>query len=228
MTLSSRSIAVLTFALLLSAASVAEAQIRVGNQIRRQLPGGNREAQPAQQQNAPARAPANRITPELLDKFEVALAGEIADVEDHARREKTREADALKYSGCMMEFVQSPEYEKLMERMNAAAEKNDGKAAQQASQDQVAAMEKACGPNPSNSSSYQSPHDRQRRAAEQAELTAYQYAILKERVPPLCQLDPADDADEVRVQGAGVFTNDEVRAIKPRCARLMPQVRRLS
>jgi hypothetical protein len=85
-----------------------------------------------------------------------------------------------------------------------------------------------CGPNPDT---FDSELSRMQGLPAEAGLkaggfNATQYAMLKERIPPLCGIAKAADDGELRIPGEGkdiywVYSADEVAAVVPRCDAFM-------
>ncbi len=179
------------------------------------------------------------MSPATLDRFAKALA-----LEEDARKSIAAKADAPppkgtktkeEYSACQMELMMTPEFQKLMETATSAmaGAGKDPAAVQKSAVEYQATMasmfEKACGPDPSKT--YTKPDVRslmrqaQTDAAKANGFTDRQYAVLKERVTPLCLSDPIPPSpDGARVKGDGpvfyVYSATEVEALRPRCDAL--------
>ncbi len=179
------------------------------------------------------------MTPATLDRFAKALALEerrrasIAAKAEAPPPKGTKTAD--EYAQCQMQVLMTPEFQKVMEDATKAMSVpgKDPAATQKAAvglQETMQAMiEKACGPDPSKT--YAKPdvgslvRQAQADAAKANGFTDRQYAVLKERVTPLCLSDPVPaGADGARVRGEGavffVYSAAEVEALRPRCDAL--------
>jgi len=169
------------------------------------------------------------ISPEVLDRFAAGLAAEEA-----ARKAIAAKSAAIRsqadYDQCKSNVMMTPEGMKLLEDYNTAvnAHPNDFAAMQKAATAMKLKMDamadKACGPDPS-SASVSLPNqlrDAETAAAKGQGFTPRQFAILKERVLPLCLSDPAPkSAKGLKLPGQGnasfVYTAAEVEALRPRC-----------
>ncbi len=179
------------------------------------------------------------MTPATLDRFAKALA-----LEESARASIAAKADAPppkgtktaeEYASCQMQVLMTPEFQKVMADATKAMSVpgKDPAATQKVAvglQETMQAMiEKACGADPSKT--YTKPDVRSQMRQAQADaakangFTDRQYAVLKERVTPLCLSDPVPaGADGARVRGEGavffVYSAAEVEALRPRCDAL--------
>ncbi len=179
------------------------------------------------------------MTPETIERFAKALA-----LEESSRKAIAAKANAPlpkgtktreEYQQCQMELYTSPEFQQLMQDMTAALSGmgKDPAGAQRAAQDMQtkmdAEMEKKCGPDPDKT--YRKPdvgseiRKAQSEAARSTGFTDRQYAIIKERVTPLCLSDPAPAGpDGLKIRGEGsvffVYTAAEVETVRPRCEAL--------
>ncbi len=175
------------------------------------------------------------MTPETLARFGKALA-----TEDAARRATAANAAALQpqarlnkeqYQQCQMNAAMNPEFAQRMAEFNAAVSSAAGPEAQRKAAGSMqtgmqAYMEKECGPDPSAepkrvdvSSEVRQAHQN---AASDNGFTQRQYAILKERVSPLCLSDPAAPGPNgLQLPGDGsvfyVYTAAEVATVRPHC-----------
>ena len=169
------------------------------------------------------------ITPEVLDRFANAVAAEDAARERIAAKQAQVKSPQA-YAECKNGVAVSKEGMRLLESYNAAlTAKPDDRAAMQKAATELtmkmgALTDKTCGPDPSIANV---PVGDQLREAEAAGakdqgFTTRQFAILKERVVPLCLSDPsAVGAKGLKLPGQGnasfVYTKDEVAALRPRC-----------
>jgi hypothetical protein len=179
------------------------------------------------------------MTAGVVERFATALRAEEAErqeIERIAASVRTPEA----YQGCMTAAVATPESQALMAAMAEKGEaylantSDAGAAAahRKAQQDVVDFMARSCGPDPDQFRSTELPKLQARPVSvgqEAGGFTGMQYAILKERVAPLCGLAEAAGADGVRIPGEGeniywVYSPAEVDALVPRCAELTPLV----
>lgn len=179
------------------------------------------------------------VTPAVLERFERALAAEEAE-----RNEVARIAASVRtpedYQACMMKAVMSPEAQALMAASSAKGEayiaspRDQAAAAayRKAQQDLVEYMSRTCGPDPDQFRSSELPKLQARPAEagrEAGGFTVTQYAILKERVAPLCGMAEAAGSDGIKIPGEGknifwVYSPVEVEALLPRCAELSQRV----
>ena len=230
----------------------------LGNRVRRavQEATAERPAQPAEPtagaeaaaaDAASAAAPAAgkspyndhvlQITPELLDRLALGLGAEAAD---RAEAAKTLAAIPTReeYDQCVAAAYVNPAGQPLVADMRAKGEAfvanpSDAAAAaayQQAQQAYNAHVRQQCGPPASELAAQQQELQQrpEKSGASAAGLTADQYAILKERVLPLCGMAAAGDG-EVRIPGEGkeiywVYSQAEVATLRPRCGQLLPLV----
>jgi hypothetical protein len=199
-------------------------------------PAGGATAQPAGGASPVFDEEVLEMTPATLDRFAKALAEYEA-----ARKEIAAKAarpvpkptkSKQEYQECQMKLMMTPEFQQLMQESVGAmsAKSNDPKAAGKAAAEMQAKMEafmmKACGPDPNKT--YTKPdvgselRGAQSDAARSNSLTDRQYAILRERITPLCFSDPVTPGpDGVKIKGEGpvffVYTASEVAALQPRC-----------
>ncbi len=175
------------------------------------------------------------MTPETLARFGKALA-----VEDAARRATAARIAALQpkarltkeqYQQCQMNAAMNPEFAQRMAEFSAAVSsaaspEAQRKAAESMQTGMQAYMEKECGPDPSAEPKRVDVSSEMRHAQENAAsdngFTQRQYAVLKERVSPLCLSDPvAPGANGLQLPGDGnvfyVYTSAEVAAVRPHC-----------
>lgn len=215
----------------------ADAQLsRLKDRVKRavqDVPG----AAPAAQQ--PAATTYNEhvleMTPEILDRLERGLAAEEADRGEIARlAASVRTPEA--YQTCLMQAMTSSEGQAVNAASMAKAEAYIANTADQAAaaayQEAQAAvvqyMADTCGPDPDQFHATELPKLQTRPATkgrEAGEFTAAQYAILKERIVPLCGLGLTGSGDAVRIPGEGtnifwVYSPAEVESLLPRCAEL--------
>ncbi|HVN76563.1 MAG TPA: hypothetical protein VMT19_09615 [Thermoanaerobaculaceae bacterium] len=175
------------------------------------------------------------ITPPVLDRLAKALAAE-----NEARKAaatptpaagsvppKTRE----EYAECQQALTKSPEYLQLVQAYGGTTSgKPKDPAARQAAEELMAKLaaltEKSCGPDPARTRERQELaaklRDAEARAATAGGFTVRQYAVLKERVTPLCLSDPEPPtAAGRRIKGTGaasfVYSAKEAAALQPRC-----------
>jgi len=184
------------------------------------------------------------ITPPTLDRLAAALASEEA-----ARKAAVDKAAAgaakvsaprgtprppktkKEYQECQQGVMIGPEYARLMDEYKAAiqGQARDSAASRKASSEMMAKLattiETACGSDPGRAATKEVSADvrkAEKSAAEANGFTVRQYAVLKERVTPLCLSDPAPpDPRGTRIKGEGnaylVYTPTEVAALRPRC-----------
>jgi len=179
------------------------------------------------------------ITPATLDRLAAALAVEekarkaVAGKAAAARPQGTPQAPKTKkeYQECQQGVMIGPEYAQLMEEYKAATtgQARDSAASRKASSEMMAKLasmiETTCGPDPGRAATKEVSTDlrkAEKTAAEGNGLTVRQYAVLKERVTPLCLSDPVPpDPKGLRIKSQGnaylVYTAAEVAALRPRC-----------
>ncbi|HEX2165692.1 MAG TPA: hypothetical protein VHG09_00520 [Longimicrobiales bacterium] len=222
-----------TLALLLFAALPAQAQI---GGIGRRAMGAAEKALKGEekQEKVVYNEHVLEMTPEVVDRLGKALAAE-----DAKRREILRLAAAVRtpeaHEQCTMEVVMSPEGQSAMEEMNAKAMARVEKPGDRAAMDAHLKAQEAymklvrdrCGPDPDEFESER--RDMQSRLPKMGEeaggFTPTQYAVLKERITPLCAIAQTAGDGEVRIPGDGrnifwVYSAVEVETIVPRCAEL--------
>ena len=174
------------------------------------------------------------LTPAVLDRLAKALAAEeesrrssAAAAGPTAGAQKTKQ----EYDECQQSLMKGPEYAQLLQEYpGATTGRSKDASAREAAQEfmtKLAALtEKTCGPDPAHTREKQDLARRLReaetKAAERGGFTIRQYAVLKERVTPLCLSDPVPPSpDGLRIKGVGsasfVYTAAEVAALRPRC-----------
>ncbi len=180
------------------------------------------------------------ITPEALDRLAKALAAEEAARKALAgpaaaarlKPQQTPPKSKKEYQECRQGVMIGPDYARLMQEYDTAVagQPKDSAAVRSAGSEMMAKLaeliEATCGPDPGR------PADQRKVAADvrKAEKTAAesngfsvrQYAVLKERVTPLCLSDPVPpDPRGLKLKAEGraflVYTAAEVAALRPRC-----------
>ncbi len=173
------------------------------------------------------------ITPELLDRLETGLAAEHKE-----RKAGVKEASKIlgdeEYQKCERAVYLTPEYQKAI-REYVGAPKKGLPATQRASATYSNKLEELlaakCGPGGNGAVSQRQGVNQRPEGRGQAAsgLTDYQYAILKERITPLCAAasPAAGPGGETRIPAGGfsslyyVYAPGEVAALRPRCMKLM-------
>ena len=176
------------------------------------------------------------MTPATLDRFAKALALEESSRKSIAAKAAAPLPKAKKtkdeYAACQMELYMTPEFQQMMQGMTSAVTGGGKdpaavqKSVQEAQGRMEAFVEKSCGPDPSKT--FTKPdvgsllRQAQADAARSTGFTGRQYAIIKERVTPLCLSDPTPPGpDGLKIRGEGsvlfVYTTGEVEALRPRC-----------
>jgi len=176
------------------------------------------------------------MTPGTLDRFAKALAQYEASRKEIAAKAARPIPKATKtkeeYQQCQVGVMMTPEFQQLMQEsiMASVAASKDPKAGGKAATEMQAKMEawlmKACGPDPSKT--YTKPdvgselRGAQSEAATSNGFTDRQFAILRERVTPLCFADPTTaGSGGVKIKGDGpvffVYSASEVAVLQPRC-----------
>ncbi len=188
------------------------------------------------------------MTAEVLDRFETGLTAEQAEHKAIAPQ-LARALPSDQYEKCLQAKVYTlPEWRKAYDEYSAVtqAASNSGDfskapaAGEKYKADLARIAEPSCGLPPDKSGELrQQLLERPGKAGENASgIEKYAYAILKERILPFCALaqTPAAKDDLVRLPGENgsvsehysyVYTKDEVANLRPRCARLMPALKRL-
>jgi hypothetical protein len=188
---------------------------------------------------ASARAPAPafvfddnvlEITSALLDRLEKGLAAEQAD-----RKTAPKLLFGADYDRCKKALEESPayrkEYQEFIARYADLPESRQPEALKENMQRQDAQLRAQCGPpfQEADTLRFSLPRRAQQAGQTAAALTQRQYAILKERIMPLCQATEtaAGPGGELRVPKKGstskvffAYKPTEVEAIRPRCAKL--------
>ncbi len=175
------------------------------------------------------------ITPAVLERLARAMAAESGARKDAAAAAAAPTPAGQKtpkeFDACQQAMMRGPEYAELMQGYGAAAAGKGKSAEARAAAEEVMAKlaaltEKTCGPDPARTAERQNVANRLREAESKTAaaqgFTARQYAILKERVAPLCLSDPEPPSpDGLKVKGYGaaswVYTASEVKALRPRC-----------
>ena len=184
------------------------------------------------------------ITPATLDRLAKALQAEESARKEFARKASAGKGSAAKPRGtpqpqktrkefqeCQQGAMIGPEYAQLMEEYKAAisGQAKDSPAARKAASEMMSKLatmiETACGPDPGRVATKEVSAElrkAEKAAAEGNGFTVRQYAVLKERVTPLCLSDPSPpDPNGLKIKGQGnaylVYTPTEVAALRPRC-----------
>lgn len=176
------------------------------------------------------------MTAELLDRFEKGVAAEKAErkaiVPQLARLLSNHD-----YDKCLHERVAAtPAGQKAQREYLAALRTGKPEVYQGAMEKYQTELERigepVCGLSPKKAEPVRRElEERPEKAALQAAgLELYQYAVLKERIIPFCALagtaEAAGEFARVRDRGASyVYTQGEVAALRPRCARLAPALK---
>ncbi len=219
-------------------------------------PRATKEVAPAQPTLTPAEQRRSKLfnehtlemTAEVLDRFEKGLAAEAAELKAIAPQ-LARVLPSDQFEKCLQARVYTlPEWRKAYDEYSAvtvaASNSGDfsktGAAAEKYKADLGRIAEPACGLHPDKSGDMrQQLLERPGKAGEDASgMQKYAYATLKERIVPFCALaqTPAAKDDLVRLPGEDgsvsehysyAYTKDEVSNLRPRCARLMPVLKRL-
>jgi len=176
------------------------------------------------------------ITPATLDRFAKALAQYEAARKEIAAKAAKPIPKATKtkeeYQQCQVGVMMTPEFQQLMQEsiMASVAAAKDPKAGGKAAANMQAKLEesmmKACGPDPSKT--YTKPdvgselRGAQAEAATSHGFTDRQFAILRERITPLCFADPQTlSPNGIKIKGDGpvffVYSASEVAVLQPRC-----------
>ncbi len=175
------------------------------------------------------------ITPAVLERLARAMAAESGARKDAAAAAAEPTPAGQKtpkeFDACQQAMMRGPEYAQLMQEYGAVAQgrQKDAKAREAAGDlmTRLAALtEKTCGPDPARTAAKQNVANRLReaeaRSAAAHGFTVRQFAILKERLSPVCLSDPVPPGpDGLKVKGYGtasfVYTAAEVAALRPRC-----------
>ena len=170
------------------------------------------------------------ITPALLDRLEKGLAAEQAD-----RKTAPKLLFGADYDRCKTALEESPEYRKeyqeFITRYGDLTESRQPEALKENMKRQDTQLRARCGPpfQEADTLRFSLPRRAQEAGQTAAALTARQYAILKERIIPLCESTEttAASAGELQVPKKGssshvffAYKATEVEAIRPRCPRL--------
>ncbi|NJD10509.1 MAG: hypothetical protein FIB01_08775 [Gemmatimonadetes bacterium] len=175
------------------------------------------------------------LTPELLDRLDKGLAAEQAlqrEIDAMIGRQLPRE----QYDKCYRTAIASPEGQKIFQGYSVAtngdiSQEQLRKASMELSEKFEQLSKPKCGLDPNKAQEVRREHaDELNNAAPQgAGLTPLQFSVVKERILPLCAAMDALTrvAGEARVATAQaaiywVYSEAEVAALQPRCARLVP------
>lgn len=232
-------------ALLLAAVAAmpATADAQIGGlrkKVAKAVAGATGQTQPESTSPAAAAEPAKRspyneyvleMTDAVLDRLEKGLAAESARRDEVAAilaKVPAPEARAQ----CVANAAMLPEVQKALDEYMAALEKAEGNgekltaAAIKLDETTKVIYDRECGA--------EMPDDRLRElqkepalaGAKAADFTEYQYASLKERVPPFCtagdRLEKDGDGAFVPVDARNryVYSATEIAALTPRCEKL--------
>lgn len=172
------------------------------------------------------------MTGPVVERFERAMSAERATTEEFkkwAATAKPKEA----YESCYVNALMSPDGQKLTAEYGAGM---DGKSAQEATAAMEAYAKKLerftetqCGPSPDAVRNRRNEVQKANstNAAEVGGFNAGQYAILKERIPPVCGTDAlsAAGSDGLQLPGDGariywVYSPTEVEVLRQNCDKL--------
>ncbi|HEU4630519.1 MAG TPA: hypothetical protein VFS08_12290 [Gemmatimonadaceae bacterium] len=156
------------------------------------------------------------LTGPVLDRFAAALEAERVERAAAAQRKAAVQQKSTEYSQCMLGVMQGPEYQKVGEKMQAAADKNDMKAYSAALDEQLGLIKTKCGEQPTEEDP---SREIRAKALEAGRFTERQYSILEERVLPFCRIK-GRTGYEVKMDSRLVYTDEERAALEPRCAAL--------
>ncbi len=156
------------------------------------------------------------MTPANLDKLQAALVAEKA-YRDSVEAAFAKMLTPEQYQPCKMKAITSPEAQKLTQHVDYG----NTQATQETAQKLLALVAKQCGPEPSSKDKNGELYQAGAHAAEVAGLSPEQYAVLRERLTPFCSGDGG-----ARIPGSGpgiyyVYSETEIAALQPRCAKLM-------
>ena len=160
---------------------------------------------------------------DAVARLEQALATETKVRDSLAAVVKDAPRWQKEHQDCMMRLVQTAEYEKLADRLDAAKDSEKGAIVQ----DMGNLTIQRCGDG-NQAERAQRAIDTlpERRAVAAGGFNSRQYAIAKERVVPFCKVMPAAPADGyAQVPGSGtnifwVYKAAEVQALTPKCPSL--------
>lgn len=194
------------------------------------------QAAAAPQQRSPYNECTLEVTPEVADCLEKALAAENAELEAF-RTWASKVKSQSDYQACQSGIMLTPEGQALAADYSAAMQNQAGlqQAMKTYAEKLKALTEKTCGPEPNT------VDDRRREARKQAaekgraacNYSDCQYAILKERITPICAsgvLDGANGALKLPGEGKDIFwvySPTEVEAFKARCGRLQSALKKV-
>jgi hypothetical protein len=173
------------------------------------------------------------ISQQVLGRFAKALAAEEAARQAIVASQAQIKSPA-QYDQCKGEVMMSDEGRKLAEDYNAAVNAkpddlaNMQKAATTMTMKLAALTEKTCGSDPSRARQTLGDqlHQAEAAGAKEVGFTTRQFAILKERVVPLCLAEPiAAGRKGIKLPGQGnasyVYTQEEADALRPRCEEFL-------
>ena len=170
------------------------------------------------------------ITPALLDRLEKGLAAEQAD-----RKTAPKLLFGADYDRCKKELEESPayrkEYQEFIARYADLPESRQPEALKENMKREDAQLRAQCGPpfQEADKLRFSLPRRAEEAGQTAAALTPRQYAILKERIMPLCEATEtaAGPGGELQVPKKAssshvffAYKATEVEAIRPRCAKL--------
>jgi hypothetical protein len=182
---------------------------------------------------------ADQITKPVLVQFETALEAErilLAKQVAERKAMKTPEQYGQCYQTILMD---NAEGRKLMAQFEKDSEGASDQAVMRAAQKLQEGLQRltleVCGVNPDQLPPLNGSDalaGREKHAAEAGNLERRKYALLKERIIPLCALDAADVRDgDLSIPGDGanfVYLASEVALVRPRCGTLMPALQAVS
>lgn len=179
------------------------------------------------------------MTGPVVERFERAMAAERASMEEFTKWAATAKSKEA-YESCYVNALMSPDGQKITAEYGAGME---GKSAQEATAAMQAYAKKLerftetqCGPS---QDAVRARRDEVQKASVAKALEAGgfndgQYAILKERIPPVCATDAlsAAGSDGLQLPGDGarifwVYSPTEVQVLRQNCEKLMGLLKHL-
>jgi hypothetical protein len=181
----------------------------------------------------------DRITEPALEQFVIALEAErtfLAKQVAERKAAKTPEQYGACYQGIILD---NAEGRKLMDQFERESKDASDQVMLRAAEKLAAELKRltleVCGTDPSEMPPLTGPEaiaGREKHAAAVSGMERRKYALLKERIIPLCALDASAVSDgDLSIPGDGanfVYLASEVTLVRPRCGALMPSLQAIS
>jgi hypothetical protein len=195
---------------------------------------GGDKTKPESEPARPASALGCDVSGDAMDRLLKGMEAERA-AREAALKELASAKSPAQYQACQAELAMSPEGQKIFETMASQPENASAADAQKAmatfASEMQALLEKQCGPEPSKTrNEFARKYEDSRNVGSQTANMTDCYAKIEEHAFSFCQLPESEQTKAenggLKVPGTGtdvfwIFAEDEARAYKPRCERLV-------